>query len=219
MTDEALELSSTQARVLGSLLEKEMTTPDAYPMTLNALTTACNQSSNRDPVVKYQATQVETAVLALKAKGLARVVHPGAGDRVTKYRQVVDEVLGLWDAERAVICVLLLRGAQTVAELRSRSERLHQFRSVDEVEQALESLARRQPPFVAKVDRQSGQKEDRWIQVMEVGAAERAAASAAALPSVTASSRGSTRVDELEERVAALEGQVARLLEALGEQA
>lgn len=218
MTDDALELSSTQARVLGSLLEKEMTTPDAYPMTLNALTTACNQSSNRDPVVKYQATQVETAVLTLKAKGLARVVHPGAGDRVTKYRQVVDEVLGLWDAERAVICVLLLRGAQTVAELRSRSERLHQFRSADEVEAALQALATRQPPFVAKVDRQPGQKEDRWIQLMEVGAAERAAASASAVPSVTASTRGAGRVEELEERVATLEGQVAHLLEALGEQ-
>src|SRR5207302_1228947 len=89
----ALELTAAQARVLGSLLEKQLTTPDAYPLTLNALTTACNQTTNRDPVVQYEPSQVETTVLALKSKGLARVVHPGSGERATKYRQVLDEAV------------------------------------------------------------------------------------------------------------------------------
>ena len=104
-----MELTAAQARVLGSLLEKQLTTPDTYPMTLNAVTAACNQSSNRDPVVQFSAQEVETTLLALKAKGLARVVHPGSGERATKYRQVLDEVLGLDPADRALLAVLLLR--------------------------------------------------------------------------------------------------------------
>src|SRR5882757_4660093 len=109
-------------------MEKELTTPDLYPVTLNALTTACSQTSNREPVLRYEPNQVETAVLALKSKGLARVVHPGA-------------------AERALLCVLLLRGAQTVVELRTRTERLHPFTASDAVEAALDGLARRGVPL------------------------------------------------------------------------
>ena len=105
-----LDLTATEARVLGALLEKELTTPESYPLTLNTLTAACNQTSSRDPVVRYESQLVETTMLVLKAKGLARVVHPGSGERATKYRQVADEALKLEAAERAVASVLLLRG-------------------------------------------------------------------------------------------------------------
>jgi len=210
-----LELTAPQARVLGALIEKQLTTPDSYPLTLNALTSACNQTSNRDPVTDYPAQLVETTVHALKSKKLARIVHPGAGERATKYRQVAEETLGLDDAERAVLCVLLLRGAQTVNELRTRTERLHPFGSPEAVEATLAGLARREPAFAAKVDRQPGQKEDRWIELLQVDPAGRAAASAA--PRVSAATGGSSRVEELQARVATLEARMAQLVEALGD--
>jgi uncharacterized protein YceH (UPF0502 family) len=203
-----VELTAAQARVVGCLLEKELTTPDAYPMTLNAVTTACNQTSNRDPVVHWEAQEVETTLLALKAKGLARVVHPGAGERATKYRQVLDEVLELDAGDRALVAVLLLRGPQTVNELRTRTERLHPFGSPGEVEDALDELARREPPLTARVERRPGQKEGRWIALLEPGAADRAATAPA--PGAPAS-RSPGRVDELEARVAALEERLAAL--------
>jgi uncharacterized protein YceH (UPF0502 family) len=210
-----VELTAAQARVVGSLLEKQLTTPDAYPMTLNAVTTACNQSSNRDPVVQFSAQEVETTLLALKAKGLARVVHPGSGERATKYRQVLDEALELDVADRALLAVLLLRGPQTVAELRTRTERLHPFASPTAVEGALADLAGREPPLVARVERLAGQKEGRWIALLEPGAAERAATAPPASPA--AGSPRASRVEELEARVAALEERLAALEQGLGE--
>jgi uncharacterized protein YceH (UPF0502 family) len=207
-----VELTAAQARVVGCLLEKELTTPDAYPMTLNAVTTACNQTSNRDPVVHWEAQEVETTLLALKAKGLARVVHPGSGERATKYRQVLDEVLELDAAERALVAVLLLRGPQTVTELRTRTERLHPFSSPGEVEDALDGLARRDPPLTARVERRPGQKEGRWIALLEPGAADRAATA----PAPTAPTRSPARVDELEARLSVLEERLAALEQQLG---
>ncbi len=203
--------------MLGALLEKKLATPDAYPLTLNALLAACNQTSNRDPVVQFEPQAVETAVLALKAKGLARVVHPGAGERATRYRQVLDEVLGLTAADEALLCVLLLRGAQTVAELRSRTERLHGFASAAEVESSLSALGERDPPLVAQVERRAGQKEGRWIQLLEVGAEERASVSPAE-PGAAPGGRSTSRLDELEARVVVLEDRLARLLDALGDE-
>jgi uncharacterized protein YceH (UPF0502 family) len=214
VADLPVELTAAQARVVGALLEKELTTPDAYPMTLNALTTACNQTSNRDPVVHWSPQEVETTVLALKAKGLARVVHPGSGERATKYRQVLDEVLELDAAGRALVAVLLLRGPQTVAELRTRTERLHPLGSPTEVEAALDGLARREPPLVGRVARQAGQKEVRWTALLEPGAAERAAVAPAAPSGVAPARTG--RVDELEARVTALEERLAALELELG---
>lgn len=215
----APDLSATEARVLGALIEKQVTTPVAYPLTLNALVAACNQATNRDPVVRYEPPEVEAAMVALKAKGLARMVHPGSGERVTKYRQVADEALDLGLGGRALVCVLLLRGAQTVAELRSRTERLHPFSSLGEVEDGLASLARRHPPLCARIGRGPGQKEERWIQLLEVGAEERAAAGAAgsAASAVTPGTRGSERLDGLEERVTAVERRLAALVDALGD--
>jgi uncharacterized protein len=211
-----LELSSTQARVLGSLWEKQVTTPDGYPMTLNALTTACNQTSNRDPVSQLESTQVETAALALKSKGLLRVVHPGAGERATKFRQVADEVLDLDAGERALLCVLLLRGPQTASELRARAERLHTFADNGTVERTLHALSERDPALVALVDRQAGQKGARWIQLLEVGAEARAAAVSSA-PSITPRATvPSVDYEQLEHRVAELEARFADLLASLG---
>ena len=212
--DELL-LTQTQARVLGALVEKAATTPDAYPMTLKALTTACNQSSNRDPVVSYEAQLVETTLMALKGKGLVRMLYPGSGERSTKFRHVLDEALHLDSDDLALVCVLLLRGAQTAAELKTRTERLHPFGSVADVEATLERLAARDRPLVVQLERQPGQKERRWMQLLEAGATERAEAAAhsAAAP---AAGRRSTRIDELNARVEALEAQVASLLSDLG---
>jgi hypothetical protein len=215
VADLPVELTAAQARVVGSLLEKQLATPDAYPMTLNAVTTACNQTSNRDPVVQFSPQEVETTLLALKGKGLARVVHPGSGERATKYRQVLDEALELEAPDRALLAVLLLRGPQTVAELRTRTERLHPFASPSEVEAALGALARREPPLVARIERLAGQKEARWTALLEPGAVERAAT--APPPSASSAPPRAGRVDELEARVAALEQRLAALERSLGD--
>lgn len=213
---EALDLTAIEARVLGALLEKQLTTPDAYPLTLNALISACNQTSNREPVVRYEPRQVETAAMVLKSRGLARVVYPGSGERATKYRQVADDALELDSAERAVVCALLLRrGPQTLAELKTRTERLHRFDSIGDVQAVLEALSDRDVALVAGVERLPGQKEDRWIQLLEADAEKRAAASPAA--KVTPSSRGDGRLEELDERVAVLEARLAALTAALGD--
>jgi uncharacterized protein YceH (UPF0502 family) len=218
MVDPALplDLSATQARVLGSLVEKQLTTPDAYPLTLKALTTACNQSTNRDPVLFLEPQSIETAVLALKSKGLARVVHPGSGERATKYRQVSEEALGLSGGELAAIALLLLRGAQTTAELRARSERLHPFTSIGDVESTLAGLVAR--GLVTGLDPQPGQKERRWLQLLEVGAEERAASAGRSNGSSSVGgNRSGGHVQELEARVAALEARVESLVHALGD--
>jgi uncharacterized protein YceH (UPF0502 family) len=213
-----LELSDPQTRVLGCLLEKQATTPDVYPLTLKALTTACNQTSSRDPVVDYDPNLVETTCQALKAKGLLRVVHPASGERATKYRQILDEQLGLDEAEKAVLCVLMLRGAQTVSELRTRTERMHRFDGPDEVEAVLAALAARTDrPLVRRLERAPGQREARWIQLLQHDVEGRAAAAASA-PSSGGGSRATAapgRVDELEARVAQLERRLAQVVAAL----
>lgn len=214
------DLDTAEARVLGALLEKQQTTPDVYPLTLKALTAACNQSSNRDPVLSLATSEVESAVLSLKARRLARVVHPAAGERATKYRQVADEALELDGGMRAVLCVLLLRGPQTASELRARTERLHAFAGLGEVEAALEVLAHHDPPLVARLERRPGQKEGRWTQLLEEGAEQRAAAPVAAGGGGGASAGGvrggaAGRIEELEARVAALEERLAQVVAAL----
>ena len=158
-----IQLDPIEQRVIGSLLEKERTVPDSYPMTLNGLRTACNQSSGRDPILQLTDTEVQSALDRLRSAGLTRVLHPSHGARQPKYRQVLDEVLTLEPGERAVITLLLLRGAQTPGELRSRSERLHPFADLTAVESALTSLAGRDDPLVAELERRPGQKEQRWV--------------------------------------------------------
>lgn len=159
-------LTAAEQRVLGSLLEKERTVPASYPMTLNGVRTACNQSSGRDPILALAEADVALALADLKARGLVRMVHASQGARVTKHRQVLDERLELSGGERAVLTLLLLRGPQTSGELRSRSERLHGFKSLSEVEAALSALAEPDEPLVRELDRRPGQKERRWAHLL-----------------------------------------------------
>jgi len=169
----AIELDEVEQRVMGSLLEKERTVPDTYPMTLNAVRTACNQTSGRDPVLSLGELDVQAGLDRLRAQGLTRVVHPSHGARSPKHRQVLDEVLGLDGAERAVLTLLLLRGPQTPGELRSRSDRLHDFDSLEEVHAALHMLAVRDDPLAEELPRQPGQKETRWIHRLGPSDADR----------------------------------------------
>lgn len=159
-------LDPVEQRVVGSLLEKERTVPASYPMTLNGLRTACNQSSGRDPILALEDRDVLGALDALKARGLLRFVHAAQGARVVKYRQVLDERLTLDAGERAVLALLLLRGPQTGGELRTRAERLHRFRELADVERVLEALAARPEPLVEELPRRPGRKEPRWTHLL-----------------------------------------------------
>ena len=163
--DELFRLDAEEARVLGCLIEKAMTTPDQYPMSLNGVRVACNQVSNRDPVVDYDETTVATTLRRLADKGLAKFVHR-AGDRVVKYIHAADDVLECSEREVALVAVLLLRGDQTPGELRQRTGRYVEFSSLPEVEVALNGLARRIPPLVTELERQPGQKESRYRQLL-----------------------------------------------------
>ena len=158
-------LSPDEARVLGCLLEKEAATPEYYPLTLNALRNACNQSSSRHPVVSYDDDQVSRALASLREKTLIRIVY-SQSNRAAKYRHVLDEVLGLDLHERAVLCLLLLRGPQTVGELRTRSDRLAPFESLAAVDEVLTRLADRENPLIVRLARAPGQKEARVRQLL-----------------------------------------------------
>ena len=197
------QLDAAEVRVLGSLLEKEITTPDYYPLSLNALVNACNQKSNRDPVVSYDEDIVETALEELRAKGLA-VRMTGGDSRVPKHGQRFTEKFNLGRREAAVLCVLMLRGPQTVGELRGRTERLHQFDDLEAVEGTLNRLLEMQ--YVKKLPRQTGYKEQRWAQLLagDVEVEEEAAPAAERGPSDR-------------ERLAALEREVAELKRAFEE--
>ena len=207
-------LSPEQARIIGCLLEKERTTPADYPMTANAITRASNQTTSRSPVVNYDESMVLRELDGLKQAGLVRFVH-SQSNRSTKFRQVVDEAWGLGDDELAVLCLLLLRGAQTAGELRTRSERLHSFGSPADVEATLAGLAARGVPMVLQLERAPGQKDRRWVQLLTgAPSAEELASLAEGRPAVAR--RGA--VDEaLVQRVEALEGEVAVLRAALEE--
>jgi len=195
---EVENLHPVEVRVLGALLEKDMATPEYYPLTLNALQNACNQKSSRDPVVNYDEDTVAQAVELLKNKGLVIRIS-GAGHRVEKFGHRLGEKLNLGRRELAVLCVLMLRGPQTVGELRGRTERMHDFADMDEVEHVLNSLAQRDEPLVARASR------GRWVHLFS-GEPD---LSAEPQPSAAAPS------SNLEERVATLEREVAELKSAL----
>ena len=152
--------------MLGSLVEKALTTPQQYPLTINALVAACNQTSNREPVVHYDEATVLDALDELKDRRLVRFVLPSHGRSVLRYRQVLEETMGLDSRQCAILAVLLLRGAQTVGELRIRTERMAQFDGLDEVEHELDLLASSEEPLARNVGRRPGQKEERWASLL-----------------------------------------------------
>src|SRR5579862_9542375 len=160
----AIHLDSVEVRVLGALIEKDITTPDYYPLSLNALVNACNQKNNRDPVMNLEEGAVRDALASLQEKRLAGPAG-GADSRVTKYEHRLQEVYNFDRRETAVLCVLLLRGPQTPGELRGRTERMHRFEGLDEVQMALQRLAHREPPLAAILPRQPGTKESRYMHL------------------------------------------------------
>jgi len=161
-----MELGAEELRVIGSLIEKELTTPQQYPLTLNALVLACNQTSNRTPVVTYDEQLVENTVLGLKDKGVTRIVHPSHGRSVTRYRQILHEALYLEQPELALLGVLMLRGPQTLNELKTRTDRAADFADLDAVQRTLDALAAREEPLVVRIPRQPGQREDRFAHLL-----------------------------------------------------
>lgn len=158
-------LSEIETRVLGCLIEKQVTTPEYYPLTLNAVTLACNQKNNRNPVTSYSENQIADALETLREKNLAYVFY-GSTSRVPKYKHVMPEVMHLSHPEVALMCVLMLRGAQTLGELRGHGSRLHEFGGLEEVEETLNSLISRDEPLVARLPRQPGQKEGRFAHLL-----------------------------------------------------
>ena len=172
-------LDAAQARVVGSLIEKQLTTPQQYPLTLNALVSACNQSSNRDPVVAYTEDQVAVVLDQLKEQRLVRFVLPSHGRSVVRYRHVVDEALGIDQPQLAVLAVLLLRGPQTVGELRIRTDRMASFDSLAQVQHELDLLAGLEEPLAVCQPRRPGQKEERWVELLS---ADQVAAAAGESP-------------------------------------
>lgn len=219
MDDPIAPLSAAEARVLGALIEKQITTPDYYPLTLNALTNACNQLTNREPVVAYDETTVVRALDGLREKRLA-TMFSGAESRVAKYKHTLTDALLLTPAEVALLCVLLLRGPQTVGELRTRTERMFKFDTLPELEEALSALSARQPqPLVARLPRQPGTKESRHVQLL-TGPAETAAPSSTAAPGPGASTppaASGASETETTNKLARLEAEVAALREEVGE--
>jgi uncharacterized protein YceH (UPF0502 family) len=158
-----MRLSPEGARVIGSLVEKDLTTPDQYPLTIKSLLAACNQASNREPVVTYDESLVMSTLDALKEQRLVRFVLPSHGRSAVRYRHVLHEVLALDQRQCALVAVLLLRGPQTVGELRSRTERMTDFGGLDEVERDLQFLSKVEEPLASSLGRRPGQKEERWI--------------------------------------------------------
>jgi uncharacterized protein YceH (UPF0502 family) len=166
-----MKLSAEEARVVGSLVEKELTTPQQYPLTLNALVSACNQASNRDPVVSYDEHTVMSVLNDLKAQRLIRFVLPSHGRTAVRYRHVLDEALALDRRQCALFAVLLLRGPQTLGELRIRTDRMAEFAGLNELEHELEFMASLEAPLARRLERRPGQKEERWMSpIVEVGA-------------------------------------------------
>src|SRR5438105_11518211 len=196
-------LHEGETRVLGSLIEKQITTPEYYPLTLNALTAACNQKNNRNPVSSYTESEIDDALFSLRDKNLVYVFH-GSTSRVPKYKHVVPEVMHLTPPEVAALCVLMLSGPQTVGEIRTRGYRLYEFSGLEEVEETLRGLmARDAEPFVMKLPRQAGQKEARFAQLLS-GEPNIEAGEAPHPERVTRRTTDGDRVAKLEDQVQAL---------------
>ena len=206
-------LDQVQARVLGALIEKDITTPDYYPLSLNALVNACNQKNNRDPVMSLGEDAVRDALFALHDLGLAGPAG-GAESRVAKYEHRLQEVFNFSRGETAVLCVLLLRGPQTPGELRGRTERMHRFEGLDEVLSSLQHLMQRQPPLAKVLSRQPGTKESRYAHLFAGDVADSFMVHAPPSAETTGHSAASPKVAQLEEEL----GEVKKDLLALKRQ-
>jgi uncharacterized protein YceH (UPF0502 family) len=202
-------LNTVETRVLGALIEKDITTPDYYPLSLNALVNACNQKNNREPVTSLDENAVRDALSGLQEFNLAGPAR-GADSRVTKYEHRLQEVFNFSRGETAVLCVLLLRGPQTPGELRGRTDRMHQFEDLDAVQASLQKLMQREPPLAAVLQRQPGTKESRYAHLLsgevEVGTMP-------TLAVATSHSNDGERVGRVEAELATLREEVRELKE------
>lgn len=203
------QLNENEARILGSLVEKQLTTPEYYPLTLNALVNACNQKNNREPVMSLGESAVSTSVEHLRDRNLIYVFY-GSTSRVPKYKHMLPSVYELEPSETAVMAVLLLRGPQTLGELRTRTERMHEFQGLGEVQETLDGLSRRDEPLVVKLPVLPGQKEARFAHTLS-GEIDIEALAAAHPTRTAAAGASADRIAKLEEEVTALREEVESL--------
>ena len=206
-------MTENEVRVLGSLIEKDITTPEYYPLSLNALVNACNQKSNRDPVMQLNEDAVRDALESLQEQRLAGPAR-GADSRVTKYEQRLQEVFNFTRAETAVLCVLLLRGPQTPGELRGRAERMHRFETLEDVQSAVQKLMQRDPPLAKVLPRQPGTKESRYAHLL-AGDVVEAEGPAQAGAAVERNPANAERIARLEEEVVELRREVGEVKDQL----
>lgn len=207
-----MDADPVEIRVLGSLIEKQRTTPDQYPLSLNGLRLACNQATNREPVVDYDEATIRAAIDKLSRRGWVRLAS-GPGSRVAKYRHLLDDALGRVPSQIALLAVLMLRGPQTPGELKQRVERLYPYGSLDDVQKALDALA--DAELVERLARRPGQSQDRYVQLLGGGGSEEPAP--VAVPTEAEPAPPEFEESRLEERVARLEQQVAELQRRLDE--
>ena len=205
-------LDDAQARILGCLIEKAAITPEAYPLTLNALVAACNQKTSREPVMNLEPGAVGHALNALERRGLVKIAP--ASQRALRYEHRFDSVYGTTARQRAVLCALLLRGPQTLNELHTRTERLAEFPSVDDLRDTLDRLIQREPAFVVRLGRGAGQREDRYMHLLG-GPVDVEALASAAQAATPARGGSHERIEQLEAEVAELREELARIRERL----
>jgi uncharacterized protein len=208
------QLAPTEVRVLGSLIEKDITTPDYYPLSLNALVNACNQKNNRDPIMSLGEAQVRAALDDLQQKRLAGPAG-GADSRVPKYEHRLQEAFNLRRDETAIMCVLLLRGPQTPGELRGRGERMHRFEHLEDVQSALQRLMERDPPLAVMLARQPGTKEARYMHLLSGDASKYQVAPASAKAAELTTFPDTDRLNRLEDTIAELRQEITEIREQL----
>ena len=209
------KLTEVEARIVGALVEKQLTTPEYYPLTLNALIAACNQKSNREPVVSYDERAVESALETLRDRNIVYVFY-GSTSRVPKYKHMLPGVYELEPSEVAVLCVLMLRGAQTIGEIRGRTERLYDFRDLNDVQETLDALAKRDEPLIARLERAPGQKEARFAHLL-CGEEHLAVMAEAAARPASSGHAGGERIEKLEQEVESLKTELAEFKETFEE--
>jgi uncharacterized protein len=216
MPELQLNLTDVEARALGALIEKDITTPDYYPLSLNALVNACNQKNNRDPVMNLGEDVLRQALASLQEKRLAGPAG-GADSRVTKYEHRLQEVFNFDRRETAVICVLLLRGAQTPGELRGRTERMYRFETLEDVQSAIQKLMDRQPPLARVLPRQPGTKESRYMHLFSGDTAPEYVQATTSSSPRSSSEDAQERISNLENQLALLKTEIAELRRELAE--